>query len=159
MHLKVIVEWQMQSESIQSAIFVTRLSPRAVDCKQSGSVLSVLLYFTLKELLTKYTSLKFNALSANLWNKRMVSFDQNMSTVLPFYNYPSILYLPNYSSVSTYFIHYGSYRTVVSFDLPTHNTINYVTAVQMQIDIVILYKFIYALICHFEFVLLHQTWY
>ena len=49
--------------------------PRAVYCKQSGSALSVLLYFTLKELLTKYTSLKFNALSANLRNKPMVSFD------------------------------------------------------------------------------------
>ena len=45
-----------------SAIFVTRLSPRAVyfHTNRSGSVLSGLLYFTLKDVLTEDTSLKFN---------------------------------------------------------------------------------------------------
>ena len=41
----------------------TRPSPRAVyfSYKQSGSALSVLLYFTLKDVLTEDTPLKFNA--------------------------------------------------------------------------------------------------
>ena len=46
-----------------SAIFVMTLSPRAVyvlSYKQSGSALSVLLYFTLKDVLTEDTPLKFN---------------------------------------------------------------------------------------------------
>ena len=37
--------------------------------KQSGSGLSVLLYFTLKEVLTRYNSLKFNDFSVHLLNK------------------------------------------------------------------------------------------
>ena len=62
--------------------------------KRSGSASSVLLYFTLKELLTKYTSLKFNVLSIHLWNKQnipVVFFNKNVSIVLPFYNYSSVL--------------------------------------------------------------------
>ena len=42
-----------------SAIFVTRLSPRVVYF-QIGSALSVLLFFTLKDVLTEDTPLKFN---------------------------------------------------------------------------------------------------
>ena len=53
-----------------SAIFVMRLSPRAVlSYKQSGSALSILLYFTLKDVLTKDTPL-------NLLNKQMGFFDK-----------------------------------------------------------------------------------
>ena len=59
--------------------------------KRSGSALSVLLYFTLKEVLIKYTTLKFNALSTHLLNKQMVSFDKNVPIVLPFYNHSSDL--------------------------------------------------------------------
>ena len=46
----VLLEYIAGDEAMQSAIFATRLSSRAVamlSCKQSGSVLSVLLYFTL----------------------------------------------------------------------------------------------------------------
>ena len=45
-------------------IFVTRLLPiRAVYFMQTGnSALNALLYLTLEEVLTKYISLKFNAL-------------------------------------------------------------------------------------------------
>ena len=49
--------------------------------KQSSSTLSVLLY---KEVLTKYTSLKFNALSTHLLNNQMVFFDKNVSIALSF---------------------------------------------------------------------------
>ena len=45
------------------AIFVIRLSPRALYFHTnyvSGSALSVLLYFTLKDVLTEDTPLKFN---------------------------------------------------------------------------------------------------
>ena len=45
-----------------SAIFVTRPSPRAVyfHTNRSGSALSVLLYFKLKDVLTEDIPLKFN---------------------------------------------------------------------------------------------------
>ena len=59
--------------------------------KQSGSALSVLLYFILKEVSTEYTSLKFNVLSAHLLNKQMDLFDKNVSIEPQFYNYPTIV--------------------------------------------------------------------
>ena len=59
--------------------------------KRSNIAFSVLLYFTLKEILTKYTSLKFNALSTHLLNKQIAFLDKNVSIVLLFYNYSSIL--------------------------------------------------------------------
>ena len=59
--------------------------------KRSGSGLSVLLYFTLKDMLTRYNSSKYNDLSVHLLNKQMVFFATNMSIMLPFYNYSSIL--------------------------------------------------------------------
>ena len=54
------VEWQIY----RVAMFVTRLLQRDVyfPTKPSGSALSVLLRSTLKEVLAKYTSLKFNTL-------------------------------------------------------------------------------------------------
>ena len=58
---------------------------------QSGIALGVLLCFIYKEVLTKYTSLKFNALSTHLLNKQMVVFDANVSIMLVFYNYSGIL--------------------------------------------------------------------
>ena len=61
-----------------------------ISYKRSSSALSVLLYFTLKEVLIKYASLKFNALSTNLFNK-IVFLDKNVSIVLLFCNYSSIL--------------------------------------------------------------------
>ena len=57
--------------------------------KRSGSVLSVLLYFILKDVLTEDTPLKFNTLI--LLNKQIDFFDKNVSIVLLFYNYSSIL--------------------------------------------------------------------
>ena len=42
-----------------------------ISCKGSSSALSILLYFTLKEVLTKYTSLKFNIPFTHLLNKQM----------------------------------------------------------------------------------------
>ena len=54
--------------------------------KQSGSALSVLLYFTLKDVLTEEIPLKFKIL-----NKQMDFFDKNVSIVLPFYKYSSVL--------------------------------------------------------------------
>ena len=52
------VEWQIY----RVAMFVTRLLQKDVyfPTKPSGSALSVLLHSTLKEVLVKYTSLKFN---------------------------------------------------------------------------------------------------
>ena len=54
------VEWQIY----RVAVFVTRLLQRDVyfPIKSNGSALSVLLHSTLKEVLAKYTSLKFNTL-------------------------------------------------------------------------------------------------
>ena len=52
-----------------------------------------------------------------------------MSIVLPFYNYSTILSLPTtVLGITTYLTHYGSYRTVEPFDLPTQNTITKITA-------------------------------
>ena len=97
-----------------------RLSPRAAyTFIQSGSALSVVVYFTLKEVLTKYTSLNFSALSTHSLNKQMVLFDKNVSIVLLFYNYS----------------HYGSYRTVVLFDPPMQNTIIVHSAFKMNASI------------------------
>ena len=89
--------------------------------------LSVLLYFAFKEVSVsiQYSSWKFNALSTHLLNKQIVFFDKMWQqyycsiTTLAFY-----YYIPNHSFITTYFTHYGSYRTVVPFDLPTQNTIN-----------------------------------
>ena len=81
--------------------------------KGSDSALSVLLYFTLKQLLTKFTSLKFNTLSTHLLNKQRVFSGKNVSVVLSFYNYSSILSLPNYSSIATYLTHYDSYTELL----------------------------------------------
>ena len=39
------------------------------------------------QMLAKYTSLKFNALSTHLLNKEIVYFDKNALIVLQFYNY------------------------------------------------------------------------
>ena len=55
--------------------------------KQSGSALSVLLYFTLKDVLTEDTPLKFNTFI----DKQIYFFDINVSIVLAFYDYSSIL--------------------------------------------------------------------
>ena len=55
--------------------------------KRSGSVLSVLLYFTLEYVLTEDTPLKFNT----FMNKQIDFFDKNVSIVQPFYNYSSVL--------------------------------------------------------------------
>ena len=90
---------------------------------QSGSALSVVLYFTLKDVLTKYTSLNFSTLSTHLLNKQMVFFDKNVSVVLLFYNY------------SSDFTHYGSYRTVELFDPLMQNTIIVHTAFKMNASI------------------------
>ena len=57
--------------------------------KRSGSALNILLYFTLKDLLTEDTPLKFNTLI--LLNKQFDFFDKKVSIVLPFYNYPRVL--------------------------------------------------------------------
>ena len=66
-------------------IFVTRLSPSAVYYYTNKvSVLSILLYFTLKYVLTKDLPLKFNEQTKSF-------FDKNVSIVLPFYNYSSVL--------------------------------------------------------------------
>ena len=56
------VEWQIQHEAKLSAIFVTRLSSRAVyfHTNKVAVLLSVLLYFTLKDVLTEDITLKFN---------------------------------------------------------------------------------------------------
>ena len=54
--------------------------------KPSGSVLSVLLHFTLKDMLTECTPLKFNT-----FIQQINFFDKNVSIVLPIYNYSSIL--------------------------------------------------------------------
>ena len=82
-----------------------RLSPRAV-CFHINKVAvlkSVLLYFTLKDVLTEDTPLKFNTL-----NKQIDFFDKNVSIVLLFYNYSSIPLPSNHSSIATNFIPYGS---------------------------------------------------
>ena len=44
-----------------------------ISYKRSSSASSVLLYFTLKEVLAKYISLKFNALSTRLLNRQWFS--------------------------------------------------------------------------------------
>ena len=51
--------------------------------QQSGSPLSVLLYFTHKDVLTENTSLKFNTFI----HKQIDFFDKNVLMVLLFYNY------------------------------------------------------------------------
>ena len=51
--------------------------------KQSGSALSVLLYFTHKDVLTEDTSLKFNTFI----DKWIDFFDKNVLMVLLFYKY------------------------------------------------------------------------
>ena len=56
--------------------------------KQNSSALSVLLYFTLKDMLTKDTLLTFNVLSTqHLLNDQMVFFNKNVSRVLLLYKY------------------------------------------------------------------------
>ena len=55
----------------------------------------------------------------------MATIDRNVSLVLLFYNYHTILQLPNHSYIATYLTYYGSYRTVAPFDLPMQNTVNY----------------------------------
>ena len=59
-----------------SAIFVSRLFPRVKYFMQRSYSYCVLLYFTLKEMLTKYTSLKFITPSTYLFNKQMFFFDE-----------------------------------------------------------------------------------
>ena len=55
--------------------------------KRSGSALSVLLYFKLKDVLTEDIPLKLT----RLMNKQMCFFDKNLSIEPEFYNYSSIL--------------------------------------------------------------------
>ena len=55
--------------------------------KKAGSALSVLLYFTLKDVLTEDIPLKFNT----LMNKQMCFFGINVLVEPQFYNYSSIL--------------------------------------------------------------------
>ena len=54
-----------------------------------------------------------------------------------FCNYSSILELPNHSSITTFLAHYGSYRTVAPFDLPTQNTISMIIIFCMYLRICI----------------------
>ena len=42
-------------------------------------------------------------------------------TTLAFYNY---LIIYNHSSITSFLTHYGNYRTVIIFDLPTQDTIS-----------------------------------
>ena len=55
--------------------------------KRSGSALSVLLHFKVKDMLTEDIPLKFNT----LMNKQTCFFDKNLSIELQFYNYSSVL--------------------------------------------------------------------
>ena len=55
--------------------------------KRSGSALSVLLHLELDDVLTEDTPLKLNTLI----NKQIYLFDKNVSIVLLFFNYSSIL--------------------------------------------------------------------
>ena len=71
-----------------SAIFVTRSLPRAVyfhTGKQSGSASSVLLYFTLKGVLTEDIPLKL-ILTCTFMNKQMCFFVKNVSIEPQFNN-------------------------------------------------------------------------
>ena len=54
-------------------------------------IISALMYFKLKEMLEKYTSLKFNTLTTHLLNKQIIYFATNPSIVLLFYDYSSVL--------------------------------------------------------------------
>ena len=69
-------------------------------------------------MLTKYTFLDLMLLQHVYWINKWFS----LSTLILFYNYSSILQLPNHSSVTTYLTHYGSYRTTV--DPSAQNTLN-----------------------------------
>ena len=56
----------------------------------------------------------------------MFFFNRNVSimlsiTTLAFYNYLTIY---NHSSITSFLTQYGSFRTVVIFDLPTQDTIS-----------------------------------
>ena len=60
----------------------------------------------------------------HLLNKQTGFFDKMcQQNQLQFYNYSSVLQLPNHSSITTNFKQYGSYRIAESFDLPMQNTI------------------------------------
>ena len=60
--LQVRVEWQIQHQAECYICHKTLTKSCIFLYKQSVSALSVLLYFTLKDLLTEDTPLKFNAL-------------------------------------------------------------------------------------------------
>ena len=77
-------------------LYLSRDSPECYICsetltksyilsyKQSGSALSVLLYFKLKDVLTEDIPLKFNT-------KQICFFDKDLSIEPQFYNYSSVL--------------------------------------------------------------------
>ena len=48
-----------------------------------------------------------------------------MLDTLSIYMYYNLL--SQHNSVTTYFTHYGSYRTAVPFDLPMHNILDFLT--------------------------------
>ena len=95
--------------STSAIILVTKLSPRAVYFIQKKQQCLKCILYTFKEVLTKYNSLKFNALSTHLLNKQIVFFDKNVSIVLLFciYNCPIILYITTQQHVRTYLTQYN----------------------------------------------------
>ena len=74
MKYKAQGETQWQISVIWGKAWVLYLSQDShqelyIPYERNNSAWSVLLYFTLKEVFTKYASLKFNALSTHLLNK------------------------------------------------------------------------------------------
>ena len=87
-----------------------------------------MLYLSHQELYTfiqtKWQCFKcFIVFYTNLTHALNKQTGKNVSIEPQFYNYSSILKLPNHSSITTNFKQYGSYRTVEPFDPPTQNTI------------------------------------
>ena len=76
-------------------------------------IISILLHFTLKQMLAKYTSLKFNALSTHLLSKQIVYFDKNVLIVLLFYDYSSVQCI----TIQTQFYNYLPYTFMVVVEL------------------------------------------
>ena len=68
-------------------------------------VINALMYFTLKEMLAKYTSLKFNALLTRLLNKQIVYLAKNPLIALLFYDHSSVPHITTQKQLYIYFTH------------------------------------------------------